>query len=319
MTPSSTERPGPADVPTAPDIRVRHESSRPLDVALTLAQLGHGPYDPAVRRTPGGALWCTSLLATGPVTRRIVQDGPRTAVVDLWGQGSREAAEAVPALLGEDDDDAGFTVPPPLRDAARRAAGMRMPRTGRVLESLIPAILEQRVQAETAQRAWRWLLIRYGSPAPGPAPSGMRVVPAPRAWAAVPEWDWHRAGVDPGRARIAIACSRVAGRLEQAAVLPAPEARARLEAVPGVGPWTSAEVAQRAFGDADAVSVGDFNLPGAVGWALTGQRTDEAGMLDLLAPYAPHRHRVVRLLDVSGRARAPRRGPRTAITDFRRF
>jgi 3-methyladenine DNA glycosylase/8-oxoguanine DNA glycosylase len=298
---------------------VRHESTRPLDVALTLAQLGHGPYDPAVRRTPGGVLWRTSLLPTGPVTQRIVQDGPCSAVVDLWGEGAREAAEALPALLGEDDDAAGFTPPPQLRDAARRATGMRMPRTGRVLESLIPAIFEQRVQTETAHRAWQWLLTRYGSPAPGPAPSGMRVVPAPRTWAAIPSWDWHRAGVDPGRARIATACARVAGRLEEAVVLDKPDARARWEAVPGVGPWTSAEVAQRALGDADAVSVGDYNLPNAVGWALTGHRTDEAGMLALLAPYTPHRHRVVRLIGVSGRARAPRRGPKTAVTDFRRF
>ncbi|ACZ29198.1 3-methyladenine DNA glycosylase/8-oxoguanine DNA glycosylase-like protein [Xylanimonas cellulosilytica DSM 15894] len=299
-------------------MRVRHESSRPLDVALTLAQLGHGRYDPAVHRTPDGALWRTSLLPTGPVTARIVQDGPRSAVVDLWGDGAREAADGVPSLLGEDDDDAGFTPPPQLRDASRRAGGMRMPRTGRVLESLVPAILEQRVQTVTAHRAWRWLLTRYGSPAPGPAPSGMRVVPAPRQWAAIPSWDWHRAGVDPGRARIVTTCARLAARLEEAAHLEVPAARARLEAVRGVGVWTSAEVAQRAFGDADAVSLGDFNLPGAVGWALTGERTDDAGMLALLAPYAPHRHRVVRLISVSGRARAPRRGPQTAIVDHRR-
>ncbi|QAY71759.1 DNA-3-methyladenine glycosylase 2 family protein [Xylanimonas protaetiae] len=298
---------------------VRHESARPLDVALTLGQLGHGPFDPAVRRTPDGVLWRTSLLATGPVTQRIVQAGPRSAVVDLWGEGAREAADGVAALLGEDDDAAGFTYPAVLRDAALRAAGMRMPRTGRVLESLVPAIFEQRVQSVTAHRAWRWLLTRYGSPAPGPAPDGMRVVPTPQQWAAIPSWDWHRAGIDAGRARTAVACARLAGRLEEAALLAGPAARARLEAVRGVGVWTSAEVAQRAFGDADAVSVGDFNLPGAVGWTLAGERTDDAGMLALLAPYAPHRHRVVRLITTRGHASAPRRGPRTRLVDHRRY
>ncbi len=300
-------------------VLVRHESTRPLDARATLAQLGHGAYDPAVRRTPDGALWRTSLLPTGPVTQRIVQDGPRAVVVEMWGDGAREAADGVADLLGEDDDATGFTPPAVLREAALRAVGQRMPRTNRVLESLIPAVLEQRVQAVTAHRAWRWLLTRHGTPAPGPAPSGMRVVPSPQRWAAIPSWDWHRAGIDPGRARVAVACARVAGRLEEASAMEPGAARARLESVPGVGVWTSAEVAQRAFGDADAVSVGDFNIPGAVGWVLAGERTDDAGMLALLAPYAPHRHRVVRLVRDSGHAKAPRRGPRTPLVDYRRF
>ncbi|GAB2468829.1 DNA-3-methyladenine glycosylase family protein [Xylanimonas ulmi] len=300
-------------------MEVRHHSTRPLDVALTLAPLRHGPADPTVRRTPDGAWWRTSLLPTGPLTQRIVQAGPHDAVVTLWGDGAREAADAVPALLGEDDDATGFTPPDALRDAARRARGMRMPRTGRVLESLVPAVLEQRVHASSAHAAWRRLVWQHGAAAPGPAPEGMRVPPSPQAWATAPVWDWHRAGVDPRRARTAVACARLAARLETASSLAGDEARALLERVAGVGPWTSAEVAQRAFGDADAVSVGDLHLPAAVGWALTGQRTDEATMLALLAPYSPHRHRVVRLLSVGGRPRAPRRGPRLAVADYRRM
>ena len=300
-------------------MRVRHESPRRLDVRQTLSQLTHGRFDPATRWTPDGALWRTSLLPTGPVTQRIVQDGPCAAVVDLWGDGAREAAELVPALLGEDDDATGFVPPDALREIWAKSAGMRMPRTGRVMEALVPAILEQRVQAVTAHRAWAWLLTHHGSPAPGPAPDGMRVVPSPQQWLAVPSWDWHRAGVDLARVRTALACARVAGRLEQASLLEGPAARARLEAIPGVGVWTSAEVAQRAFGDADAVSIGDFNLPGAVGWALAGERTDDAGMLALLAPYVPHRHRVVRLVRATGHAKAPRRGPMTPIVDYRAF
>lgn len=299
-------------------LRVRHTSGRPIDLRLTLAPLRHGASDPTVRRTPDGAVWRTSLLRSGPVTQRLVQAGPRDVVVDLWGPGARESADAVPALLGEDDDATGFVPPAPVVEAHRRNPGVRIPRSGRVLEALVPAVLEQRVQTVTAHHAWAWLVGRHGSVAPGPAPAGMRVVPSARAWVAVPVWDWHRAGVDPGRARTATACARVAARLEEAVRLAPPEARARLEAVPGVGVWTSAEVAQRALGDADAVSVGDFHLAAAVGWAFTGERTDDAGMLALLAPSAPHRHRVVRLLGIGGRALAPRRGPRLALQDHRR-
>ncbi|MCP2266994.1 DNA-3-methyladenine glycosylase family protein [Promicromonospora thailandica] len=302
-------------------LTVRHTSPRRLDVGLTLGPLGHGPADPTFHRAADGTLWRTSLLRSGPVTQRFVPAGPHAVVVHLWGDGAREAAEALPVLLGEDDDAAGFAPPPQVRDAHRRAAGMRIPRSGRVLEALVPAVLEQRVQTVTAHRAWRWLVRRYGTRAPGPAPAGVPgglfVVPDARTWARVPVWDWHRAGVDPGRARTVTRCALVAPRLEEAAAMPRAEARPRLEKVQGVGVWTSAEVAQRAFGDADAVSVGDFHLPAAVGWALSGERTDDAGMLRLLAPYAPHRHRVVRLLTLSGRHRAPARGPRTPLVDHR--
>jgi 3-methyladenine DNA glycosylase/8-oxoguanine DNA glycosylase len=304
-------------------LTVRHTSPRRLDVGLTLGPLGHGPGDPTFHRAADGSVWRTSLLRGGPVTQRFVPAGPHDVVVHLWGEGAAEAAEVLPVLLGEDDDAAGFEPPPQARTAHRHAAGLRMVRSDRVLEALVPAVLEQRVQTVTAHRAWRWLVTRYGTAAPGPAPEGLRgglrVVPDAGTWARVPVWDWHRAGVDPGRARTVARCAAVAPRLEEAAAMAPAEARARLEKVQGIGVWTSAEVAQRAFGDADAVSVGDFHLPAAVGWALTGERTDDAGMLRLLAPYAPHRHRVVRLLSLSGRARAPRRGPKLPVADYRAF
>jgi 3-methyladenine DNA glycosylase/8-oxoguanine DNA glycosylase len=75
---------------------------------------------------------------------------------------------------------------------------------------------------------------------------------------------------------------------------------------------------QRASGDPDAVSVGDYNLPKAVGWALAGRIVDDAGMLELLAPYAGHRYRVTRLVELSG-IRPPRRGPRLPVRDYRGF
>ena len=67
-----------------------------------------------------------------------------------------------------------------------------------------------------------------------------------------------------------------------------------------------------AFGDPDAVSVGDYHLPDVVAWALAGERrADDARMLELLEPYRGQRGRVQRLLEV-GRVLPPRRGPRTA-------
>jgi 3-methyladenine DNA glycosylase/8-oxoguanine DNA glycosylase len=179
-------------------------------------------------------------------------------------------------------------------------------------------VLEQKVVGLEAFRAWRLLLRRYGLPAPGPAPAGLRVCPPAGTWAAVPSWEWHRAGVEGVRAATIRGAAKVAGRLEEIVALSADEADRRLRALPGIGVWTSAEIRQRACGDPDAVSVGDYNLPGAVGWALAGRKVDDAGMLELLAPYAGHRHRAARLIELSG-IHPPRRGPRNSVRDYRSF
>ncbi len=144
----------------------------------------------------------------------------------------------------------------------------------------------------------------------------MRVPLGPAAWASIPSWEWHRAGVEAVRARTIAAAARVAARLEEIVELTPDQADARLRALPGIGVWTSAEVRQRACGDADAVSVGDYHLPRQVGWALVGRAVDDAEMLELLAPYQGHRHRASMLAAMSG-AGPPRRGPRLAARDYR--
>lgn len=93
---------------------------------------------------------------------------------------------------------------------------------------------------------------------------------------------------------------------------PQSEAFARLQTIRGIGPWTAAEATRTAFGDPDAVSVGDAHLPDLVSWALAAEpRGDDERMLELLAPYSGQRARVIRLLEVSG-IRIPRFGPRFA-------
>jgi 3-methyladenine DNA glycosylase/8-oxoguanine DNA glycosylase len=83
--------------------------------------------------------------------------------------------------------------------------------------------------------------------------------------------------------------------------------------------WTSAEVAQRVYGDADALSVGDFHLAGIVGWTLLGRAIDDAEMVDYLEPLRPHRYRAVRLLSAGGHAFKPKFAPRTPLTDHSRI
>lgn len=299
-------------------VRVRRwQPPWPVDIALTLAPHRRGASDPTCRPAADGALWRTCRSPEGPATLRLARR-PAEGLIEgaAWGPGASWALDRMPELLGERDDPAGFDpAQPVLRRAFRRLRGLRIGTTGRVLEALVPAVLEQKVTGTEARRGWRTLLRRYGEPAPGPG-SELRVVPPPETWARIPSWGWHRAGVEATRARTVVAASRVAARLEETLELPPAEADRRLRAVPGVGAWTAAEVRQRAHGDADAVSVGDYHLPGLVGWALAGERVDDAGMLELLAPYAGHRYRVTRLLELSG-PRPPRRAPRMAPRDYR--
>ncbi|MEZ0448245.1 DNA-3-methyladenine glycosylase family protein [Cellulomonas sp. ICMP 17802] len=300
---------------TATDDQARlasvYRPAAPVDLRLTLGPLRRGAGDPVWVFAGDGGVWQATTTADGPATRHLVRrsDGIH---VSAWGPGAERALAGVPDLLGAGDDPTGFDAArhPVVRDAHRRLPGLRIPRSGNVLEALVPAVLEQRVVGLDAKAAWRRLVLQHGTPAPGPAPATMRVPPTAEVWRAVPVWDWRRAGVEEQRAGTVLRAAAVARRLQEGAHLPLDEARRRLLTVRGIGPWTVAEIASRALGDADAVSVGDFHLAHLVGWALTGRRTDDPGMLTLLEPWAGHRQRVIRLLELTQAANAPRFGPR---------
>ena len=303
-----------------------------VDVRLTLAAQGRGNSDPTYQVDAVGAVWRTSLTPDGPGTVRVLpaRDAPPAAsgapsaagsrvVAYAWGPGGEWLLGALPAALGLYDDISGFddTTHPVLHRVAKTHPGFRLGRTGRLMEALIPAILEQKVVSLEAHRAWKILLAKYGTAPPGPAPAGMRVFPSPRTWRTIPSWEWHKAGVEGVRAQTIIRAAGVAASLER--LLDTAEAARKLRTLPGIGPWTVAETLQRAVGDPDAVSVGDYNLPKAVGWALAGRpNTDDEQMLELLEPYRGHRHRVARLVELAG-MRPPRRGPRMPVRDYRRF
>jgi 3-methyladenine DNA glycosylase/8-oxoguanine DNA glycosylase len=290
----------------------------PASPGHTLSPLRRGGGDPCYRVTSDGAIWRTTLMASGPVTARITRSAPDRVDCEAWGSGATEFAEALPSLLGADDDATGFAPDEPTIAAAhRRVPHLRLGRTFRVLESLIPAVIEQRVAGKDAFRAWRLLVTKYGAPAPGPAPVVMRVPPPAEVWRRIPSWEFHLANVDPGRARTVVGCAQRADSLERLTALPAQRACVAMTSLPGVGAWTAAETAQRVFGDPDALSVGDYHLAKVVGRTLLGHPIDDAAMVALLAPLRPHRHRAVRLLEVSGMAHNPRFGARQAIPNLR--
>jgi len=282
-----------------------------VDAQLTLAALRHGPGDPTIRFEPGGVIWRASRPPAGPATVRLAPSGAGWHVL-AWGDGAEHALQALPRLLGSDDDPTQLVLPwGRLRAIAERFAGLRFGRSDDVMGSLVPAIIEQKVTAREAQRSWRALVMRYGEVAPGPGK--LWLAPRPAVLAALPSYDLHELGLEQRRAATLIRAARQAPSLESCVALPGPAALARLRAVPGIGAWTAAETARSAFGDPDAVSLGDFHTPHLVAWALAGEaRADDARMLELLEPYRGQRARLVRLLELAG-IRAPSYGPRRRL------
>ena len=324
----------PARLAAAADASLQWHPDGPYSLKQTLGTLLRGTGDPSFSSRPDG-LWTAFTTPDGPVTLRLtaaagggVHGGEDGAVnAQAWGPGSAAGLAGVPRLLGAGDDWAAFdepafhaTLPRMVREARRRNLAVRLPSTGRVVDCLVPTILEQKVTVIEARRGYRYLMYRFGSPAPAAgtsAPEGLRVQPTPAAWLRIPSWEWHQAGVGPQRSATVMRALRSAVALERLAALPAAEAAAKMQVIPGIGVWTAAEVVQRTHGCPDSIAVGDYHLAAYVGAALTGRRTDDTGMLELLEPWKGHRQRVVRMIGLSG-FRKPVFGPRITIQDHRR-
>jgi 3-methyladenine DNA glycosylase/8-oxoguanine DNA glycosylase len=288
----------------------------PLDLPAVLGPLRRGAGDPTFRVDPHGTHWLAGNTPAGAGTLALHRSADGDVTASAWGPGAEWLLEGVPALLGALDDDTGFVAHHPVIATGRRQfPALRLGAGRRVWDVLFAAVLEQKVTNTEARRSWRELALRFGEQAPGPA-AGLCVPPTPRVLLRLHDWEWHKAGVDGARRRTLVAAARVAHQLEKAVDLAGPAGRDRLRLVPGIGVWTAAEVAQRAWGDPDAVSFGDFHLAHIVGTALVGDRLDDAGMAEVLAPYAPQRYRAVRYIEAAG-VRAPRFGPRLSPRDHR--
>ena len=282
----------------------------PLDLRRTLAIHHRGSGDPTMRMTAARVVRSTR-TPDGPATIALDLAGDRVEA-EAWGPGADRVLDAAPALIGLDDDRSGFEPRhhPLIAELDRRHRGIRLGRTGAVLEALVPAILEQKVTGTEAWRGLRGLVRNWGEPAPGPF--GLRLLPEPATIAAIPYHAFHPIGVERRRADLIRRVADRAIRFEEILRLPSDGAYAKLTALAGIGPWTAAEVMLRAAGDPDAVSVGDFHLPNLVAFGLAGEiRGTDERMLELLEPWRGHRARVIRLLETSG-LRPPAFGPRYA-------
>ncbi|MFG6475343.1 DNA-3-methyladenine glycosylase family protein [Microbacterium sp. P06] len=296
-----------------------YRPQHPLDLARVVLPQRHGAGDPTMAAA-NGVIWRASRTPDGPATLALRAGAGGHVRAAAWGPGAEWALDQLPALCGADDDPTGFdaSAHPLVAEAHRRHPDLRIGRTDLVFDALVSAIIEQKVTGMQAFGAWRRIVAWYGERAPGPTPKPMFAPPTIEGWRRVPSWAWHRAGLEPPQSRTIVEAARRGDAIVRAAAS-APDADGReriFTSLRGVGVWTSAETRIRAFGDPDAVSIGDYHLAHHVGFVLTGSRVDDDGMLELLAPWAGHRQRVIRLLYASG-IQEPRRGPRMHPEDHR--
>ena len=279
----------------------------PLDLFRTLWPVRRGLHDPTTRFAADG-VWRATRTADGPATMRLrVRGGWLEA--ETWGPGAELALAAAPELAGLADRPDDLEPRDALvRDVKRRLPGLRLPRAGAVLETLVPSIIDQKVTGLEARRAYAGIVRSFGERAPGPA--ALMLPPRAEHLAALPYFAFHRFGIERRRADTIRRACALADRIEAAGRTGTAELRRRLLSIEGIGEWTAAEVTRLALGDPDAVSVGDYHVPSLVTWSFAGEpRGNDARMLELLEPYRGQRARVVRLLEVGG-SWSPRRGPR---------
>ena len=275
---------------------------------------GKGSRGPVVH--DGANTWRATRTQSGAATVRITPTH-RGAHVAAWGPGASEAVTLVPDLLGFSDDPAALiALDPVVVRLLRRRSAYRMTRTNSIWEHIITTVLGQKVPVASAARSWQGILSRWGEAPPGPAPPLLILGPHPDSIAELAYHEFHNFHVERKRAQVLISVARRWRTLERVLDVAPEEARRRLESIRGIGPWTSSIVTQLAFGDPDAVIVGDYRLPGLIAWNFAGERTaDDARMLELLEPYRGQRARVQALIKFGGE-KPPRRGPKLDLIDL---
>ena len=157
---------------------------------------------------------------------------------------------AVDATLSED---------PQLAPMVAARPGIRVPGAADGFELLVRTVLAQQVSLTSAHTFARRLVEAYGKPLDAPVGSLTSRFPSADALA---DASYDGIGLTGGRIKTlrAVASAHAAGELPLDPSADRDETRARLLALPGIGPWTADYVAMRALGDPDSFPATDLVL-----------------------------------------------------------
>ena len=207
---------------------------------------------------------------------------------------------------------------PAVSRATRLHRSLRIAGNGQVFPEAIKAVLGQRITGRDAALQWARLVRLTGAQREHHWGPPLWSTPDPSQVCALSIADFHRIGVERRRAHTIRRLADLARRGHLDAITSMKELREVTHDVPGFGPWSLAVTAGNAFGDPDALPVGDFHLKNTVAWSIAGKpRGTDDEMLDHLAPYVGSRWWVVRCLTLEHHA--PRFSHRRVNPDFRRW
>jgi AraC family transcriptional regulator, regulatory protein of adaptative response / DNA-3-methyladenine glycosylase II len=162
---------------------------------------------------------------------------------------------AVDGVLSED---------PLMAKLVARSPGRRVPRTVDPAEFAVRAVLGQQVSTAAARTHTGRLVSRYGDPIPDPHGGLTHLFPTPQILAAMDPTDL---AMPQSRRRtlMGLVEALAQGRLDLDLGADWREAREKLNALHGFGPWTVESIAMRSLGDPDAFLAGDLGIKLAAG------------------------------------------------------
>lgn len=196
---------------------------------------------------------------------------------------SPSLARAVPAVLAGvrrlfDLDADPLAVAEGLGELAAARPGLRLPGAFDGMEMTVRAVLGQQVTVKAARTLAGRFAEAFGTPIDTPWPAVRTVFPSAATIATRSVDAIAALGVIGRRAQAirSLAGEVVAGRLVLSPGAPVDETIARLQAVPGIGPWTAHYIAMRALAWPDAFPEGDYGVRAALGMCTAAQARRQA-------------------------------------------
>lgn len=273
-------------------IRRANLDINPFDLHATFEMQLLGKFDPTGSRG-AASLRKVHLDARGNV---IIWRFTRTSAglsIEVQGDDGTLFDIVTSQFPPEDGAESFEPAHPLLQRLARGYRGLRLLKFPWSFDVAAGSVLQQRVRWQTAFSDFRRIALKWGTRVEGAV-----AFPTSAQLAAVPLARLEAIGLDPKRARalhLLAAADARHGFLRPDA--DAATVTQRLLSLRGIGPWTAGRIAGLAYGDVDAVPVGDLHIPSLVTSALADEADgSDARMLELLAPYAGQRFRVIRLL-----------------------
>ncbi len=269
----------------------------PFDIDLSFGVQRFGAYDPTARRERG-AFHKAFDTADGPCILQIRTDGDDVVLEAEGARAEQAVADLASGISQDHGHDAFAPDNPRLARLHKELRGLRIVRVPWRFDLVGAAVLQQRVTTREAMQQWQRIARRHGPTIPG---SELRAFPSAERVAKMASWQLQELGLDPKRARTMVLLAREIVRRNTLALTDLARVRKLLGIARGVGPWTTDMIMGFAYGDPDALPLGDLHLPHLITWALAREAPgSDARMVQLLEPYRGPRFRVVRLLWVGG-------------------